>query len=369
MTGWPEATAALLEAGANRDKHAAWQAAIDLLPWLSDVRHPVDPVEARRLLWQAAIQHRWFEIAELLACAMASRLGAPPALKRLHAQMLLERGFDDEALARLDDLRRAADLTDYDRGEVLGHLGRIHKDRFVAAVRAARHGRGAAPVARDRSLSRRLRREPVPRLAGHQRGGAAGARGGPRREARCRRRGQAPGGRDPGRHPAPRSGVRPVLQSGHRGRGAAGAGRCGGRRAIAGPIRPAPAGQRLRPRRHAAAVHRDLAARPRAGARPADRQRAPRRRHGAPGRRGQDVRRRHPARARGDVGWASRGRVRTATASIRSRTTAAVSSDRPAWPGSGAAWRPASAPASCCRRPRSTPGWARATCSSPTRTY
>ncbi len=137
MTGWPEATAALLEAGTSRDKHATWQAAIDLLPWLSDVRHPVEPLEARRLLWQAAIQHRWFEIAEVLACAMASRLGAPPALKRLHAQMLLERGFDDEALARLDDLRRAADLTDYDRGEVLGHLGRIHKDRFVAAVRAA----------------------------------------------------------------------------------------------------------------------------------------------------------------------------------------------------------------------------------------
>jgi len=136
MTGWPEATAALREAGASRDKHAAWQAAIDLLPWLSDLRHPVEPVEARRLLWQAAIQHRWFEIAELLACAMASRLGAPPALKRLHAQMLLERGFDDEALARLDDLRRADDLTDYDRGEVLGHLGRIPKDRFVAAVRA-----------------------------------------------------------------------------------------------------------------------------------------------------------------------------------------------------------------------------------------
>jgi len=136
MTGWEEATAALRDAGAARDKHAAWQAAIDLMPWLADIRHPVEPVEARRLLWQAAIQHRWFEIAELLACGMASRLGAPLALKRLHAQMLMERGFDDEALARLEDLRRDGTLTDYDRGEVLGHLGRIHKDRFVAAVRA-----------------------------------------------------------------------------------------------------------------------------------------------------------------------------------------------------------------------------------------
>jgi S1-C subfamily serine protease len=137
MTGWVEATAALRETGDSRDKRAAWQAAIDLLPWLSDIRHPVEPVEARRLLWQGAIQHRWFDIAELLASAMASRVGAPPALKRLHAQMLLERGFDDEALARLDDLRRDAALTDYDREQVLGHLGRIHKDRFVAAVRAA----------------------------------------------------------------------------------------------------------------------------------------------------------------------------------------------------------------------------------------
>jgi hypothetical protein len=137
MIGWSEATAPLRDAGDRCDKHAAWQAAIDVLPWLSDVRHPVDPDEARRLLWQAAIQHRWFEIAELLASAMASRLGAPPALKRLHAQMLLERGFDDEALARLEDLRNADVLNDYDRAQAFGHLGRIHKDRFVAAVRAS----------------------------------------------------------------------------------------------------------------------------------------------------------------------------------------------------------------------------------------
>ena len=136
MIGWPEATAALRDAGANCDKRAAWQAAIDLVPWLSDVRHPIDPDAARRLLWDAVIQHRWFEIAELLASALASRLGAPPALKRLHAQMLLERGFDDEALARLEDLRSAGVLNEYDRAQAFGHLGRIHKDRFVAAVRA-----------------------------------------------------------------------------------------------------------------------------------------------------------------------------------------------------------------------------------------
>ena len=136
MIAWPEATAALRDAGASCDKRAAWQAAIDLLPWLSDVRHPVEPDAARKLLWKAAIQHRWFEIAELLASAMASRLGAPPALKRLHAQMLLERGFDDEALARLEDLRSTGVLNDYDRAQAFGHLGRIHKDRFVAAIRA-----------------------------------------------------------------------------------------------------------------------------------------------------------------------------------------------------------------------------------------
>ena len=62
-----------------------------------------------------------------------------------------------------------------------------------------RPGGGAAPVARDRSLSRRLRREHGSPLAGHQRRGPAGARGGPCRAARCRRRGQAPGGRYPGR--------------------------------------------------------------------------------------------------------------------------------------------------------------------------
>ena len=137
MNAWSDATAGLREAGASRDKRAAWQAAIDLLPWLSDIRHPVEPDEARSLLWQAAIQHRWFEIAELLASAMAARLGAPLALKRLHAQMLLERGFDDEALARLEELRRDPGLTDYDRAQALGHLGRIHKDRFVAAARAS----------------------------------------------------------------------------------------------------------------------------------------------------------------------------------------------------------------------------------------
>lgn len=132
----PPAATALSEASERGDKLAAWRAGGELLTWLADLSHPIPPGAAWTLVWSNAARHRWFELAEVLAGAIAARADATPAMRRLHAQMLMERGFADEALARLAPLREDPALADFDRQQLLGHLGRIHKDRFVAAARA-----------------------------------------------------------------------------------------------------------------------------------------------------------------------------------------------------------------------------------------
>ena len=152
-----------------------------------------------------------------------------------------------------------------------------------------RSGGCTTPVACDRSLWQGLRRGPVALLVGHQRRGPAGSRGSPCRQARCERRVPEAGRGDPRSGSASGCGLRRLLQPGHHRRGAAGPGRSRGSRAVAGPIRPAPQGQRLRAGCHLAAVHGDLVSRSRDGAGPADRQCPARRRDGAPGGRGQDV--------------------------------------------------------------------------------
>jgi S1-C subfamily serine protease len=136
MSALPDAAQALTDAARRHDKIAAWQAAAQLLPWLSDLRHPLEPKAAFGLVRSGAANNRWFDIAELLAGALSARADAPAGLQRLHAQMLMERGFRAEALARLESLREDRSLTDFDRGELYGHLGRIHKDRFIAATTA-----------------------------------------------------------------------------------------------------------------------------------------------------------------------------------------------------------------------------------------
>lgn len=136
MSALPDAAQALTEAAQRRDKVGAWQAAGQLLPWLGDLSHPLEPDAARRLVRSGAANNRWFDIAELLAGAVSARADATAGMRRLHAQMLMERGFQDEALARLEALRDDRSLADFDRGELFGHLGRIHKDRFIAAAAA-----------------------------------------------------------------------------------------------------------------------------------------------------------------------------------------------------------------------------------------
>lgn len=129
-----EIAAALTEAGARVDRRAAWEITGHLITHLSDLRNPV-PASLRQLTWTAAINNRWFDIAEALVSAAARRADATPALRRLQAQMLMERGFTEEALARIYRLLGEPGLADNERGEAMGHIGRIHKDRLIEAAR------------------------------------------------------------------------------------------------------------------------------------------------------------------------------------------------------------------------------------------
>lgn len=134
MSAFPESATRLTEAAEYGDKASAWAAAGQLVAWLSDPIHPINPQAAFTLVWTGAASKRWFDIAELVAGAFADRADATAGLRRLHAQMLMERGFYDEALARLEPLRGDLSLSQKDRVEVFGHIGRIHKDRFIAAA-------------------------------------------------------------------------------------------------------------------------------------------------------------------------------------------------------------------------------------------
>ena len=69
----PPAATALSEAAERGDKLAAWRAGGELLAWLADLSHPISPGAARMLVWSSAARHRWFELAEVLAGAIAAR--------------------------------------------------------------------------------------------------------------------------------------------------------------------------------------------------------------------------------------------------------------------------------------------------------
>lgn len=136
MTAFPEAARALVDSASRGDRLGAWDATGRLLPWLSDLRNQLDAAPFQTLLWTGAINNRWFDIGELIAGAAASRADAPPGVRRLHAHMLIERGFYEEALIRLRALLPCPNLSAYDTREILGHIGRINKDRFIGARRA-----------------------------------------------------------------------------------------------------------------------------------------------------------------------------------------------------------------------------------------
>ena len=135
MSELTDAARVLTDGAARRDWLAAWDAAGRLLPLIADLRNTL-PEDFRGLVWTGAINNRWFDIAELLAGAAASRADATLATRRLHAQMLMERGYYDEALVRLGRLLQRPELSQFDRKEAIGHVGRINKDRFIAARNA-----------------------------------------------------------------------------------------------------------------------------------------------------------------------------------------------------------------------------------------
>src|SRR5688572_8504390 len=100
MTQLGEIQKLLNEAVREGDRLAAWDAAAQCISALSVASQPVDANAAFQLVW-TPVRRRWFDIAELLAGALAMRPDSTADARRLHAQMLLERGFYDEALARL----------------------------------------------------------------------------------------------------------------------------------------------------------------------------------------------------------------------------------------------------------------------------
>jgi hypothetical protein len=134
MTATPSLEA-FKSAAASGERVAAWHAAIDLLAWLSDLRNEPDPPLIKSIV-RTASDRRWFDMAELLAATAAGRIDATPGTRRLHVQMLMERGLSEEALSRLHSLLANPRLPVFDRGEAAGHIGRIFKDRFLAAVAA-----------------------------------------------------------------------------------------------------------------------------------------------------------------------------------------------------------------------------------------
>ena len=125
----------LRAAAAAGDKAAAWSAAVRVMGWLSDDRNEAD-AQLIQTIVKTASNRRWFDMAELLAATAVQRIDATPATRRLHAQMLMERGMSEEALARLRSLLAGRRLPRFDKEEAAGHVGRIFKDRFLDAVAA-----------------------------------------------------------------------------------------------------------------------------------------------------------------------------------------------------------------------------------------
>ena len=125
----------LNEAVESGDRLAGWHAAGLFISAASVASQPFDPRAAFRLVW-TPVRRRWFDIAELLAGALAMRPDATADTRRLHAQMLLERGYYDEALARLQSLRNDATLSRWGLEQLFGNLGRIYKERFLERIDA-----------------------------------------------------------------------------------------------------------------------------------------------------------------------------------------------------------------------------------------
>ena len=91
---------------------------------------------ARRAL-RPLFANRWFDLAEMVGAAVAGRAGASVSLRRRYAQALLEKSAFDPALAVLEQLERETPASGAEREEVLGLMGRIHKQRFVIALAGA----------------------------------------------------------------------------------------------------------------------------------------------------------------------------------------------------------------------------------------
>src|SRR5436190_23037856 len=123
------------QAAAAADRVAAWGPAVRIMGWLSDDRNEADAKLVKKIVRTAA-DRRWFDMAELLAATAVRRIEGAPATRRLHAQMLMERGLSEEALSRLRSLLAQRNLPRFEREEAEGHIGRIFKDRFLEAAGA-----------------------------------------------------------------------------------------------------------------------------------------------------------------------------------------------------------------------------------------
>src|SRR5438309_381114 len=115
MAPLPEGFETLRASVAAGDRLASWRAIGEAIAWLADLRNEAEPNFVRQVVRTPANQ-RWFDMAELLAGAAATRIDSTPGTRRLHAQMLMERGFSEEALSRLRSLLANPDLSLFDKG-------------------------------------------------------------------------------------------------------------------------------------------------------------------------------------------------------------------------------------------------------------
>jgi hypothetical protein len=128
-------SAQLLSACETYDLAQARLVAAQLINWLAVPGNSLSDAEARKVIAKI-IGNRWFDVAEQIAEPLVDRGDASPVLVRRYAQILMEREHYDEALMLLNSLSETKGLHANELNEVIGHIGRLHKDMFMASLAA-----------------------------------------------------------------------------------------------------------------------------------------------------------------------------------------------------------------------------------------
>lgn len=113
--------------------------------------------DSSRQLLTRLVDNRWFGLADSLGHMLTQVGGLSPTVRRRIAQIQMERGHLDLALQTLDDLRQQPGLPQAQMDEVMGHIGRLRKEQFLASCRAGMASPERLQQAIDAYLGRYLR--------------------------------------------------------------------------------------------------------------------------------------------------------------------------------------------------------------------